>query len=123
MAHFHTKKKKGRPYLYVREIARVGGKPKVITQIYIGSPERVARLATESRQVLGDLAELKVEQFGALWAANLMDRDIDLAGIIDGVIPRAPRETGPSVGEYFLYAVLNRLVAARSKNKLAEWYR
>jgi hypothetical protein len=34
MAHFHIKKKKGRPYLYVREIARVGGKPKVINQTY-----------------------------------------------------------------------------------------
>ena len=45
MAHFHTKKKKGRPYLYVREIARVNGRPKVVSQIYIGSPNRVAALA------------------------------------------------------------------------------
>ena len=44
MAHFHVKTKKGRPYLYVREIARVDGKPKVISQIYIGSPEKVANL-------------------------------------------------------------------------------
>ena len=44
MAHFHIKKKKGRPYLYVREIARVGGKPKVVSQIYVGSPERVAAM-------------------------------------------------------------------------------
>ena len=29
MAHFVVKKKKGRPYLYVREVARVDGKPKV----------------------------------------------------------------------------------------------
>lgn len=36
MAHFHIKKKKGRPYLYVREIARVNSKPKVISQTYIG---------------------------------------------------------------------------------------
>ncbi|MDZ7580359.1 MAG: hypothetical protein U5R30_07000 [Deltaproteobacteria bacterium] len=43
-AHFHVKTKKGRPYLYVREIARVNGKPKVISQTYIGSPERVADL-------------------------------------------------------------------------------
>lgn len=123
MAHFHTKKKKGRPYLYVREIARVGGKPKVVSQVYVGSPERVARMATEGRKVLGDLAELKVEQFGALWVANLMDEGIDLAGMVDEVVPRAPRETGPSVGEYFLYAVLNRMVQARSKNRLADWFR
>jgi len=44
MAHFHIKTKKGRPYLYVREIARVDGKPKVVSQVYIGSPERVSGL-------------------------------------------------------------------------------
>ena len=49
MAHFHIKTKKGRPYLYVREIARVDGKPKVISQIYIGSPEKVAGLLGRQR--------------------------------------------------------------------------
>ena len=66
MAHFHIKKKKGRPYLYVREVARVDGKPKVISQTYIGSPERVAKLATGQGQ---QIQTLKVEEFGALWLA------------------------------------------------------
>ncbi|MBF0244501.1 MAG: hypothetical protein HQL31_04435 [Planctomycetes bacterium] len=48
MAHFHTKIKKGRPYLYVREMGRVHGKVKVLSQVYIGSPERVASLAADS---------------------------------------------------------------------------
>ena len=120
MAHFHIKTKKGRPYLYVREIARVNGKPKVISQIYIGSPEKTAALAK------GDFQEekhLRVEEFGALWAALQMDSDIDLAGIIDSVITCSDKETGPSVGEYFLYCVLNRMVEAKSKNQLSEWYR
>ncbi|MCK4782452.1 MAG: IS1634 family transposase [Desulfobacteraceae bacterium] len=120
MAHFHIKKKKGRPYLYVREIARVGGKPKVISQTYIGSPERVAAMAT------GEIKQkkmLRVEEFGALWLAQQMDSDVDLAGIVDEVVPPVPREKGPSVGEYFLYCVFNRMVEARSKNRLAEWYR
>lgn len=121
MAHFHIKKKKGRPYLYVREIARVGGKPKVINQVYIGSPERVAALA--SGNVNEDDKNLKVEEFGSVWAAHLMDKDIDLAGIADEIVPRESREKGPSIGEYFLYAVLNRMVDAVSKNKLADWYR
>ena len=120
MAHFHIKKKKGRPYLYVREIARVGGRPKVISQIYIGSPERVAQMAageTKEEKVL------RVEEFGALWLAQQIDSDVDLAGIVDEVIPRVPTEKGPSVGEYFLYCVFNRMVEPRSKNRLAEWYR
>ena len=119
MAHFHIKKKKGRPYLYVREIARVHGKPKVVSQVYIGCPDRVVALATETVQD----KILKVEEFGALWLAHQIDHDLDLAGLIDNVVPPAPREKGPSVGEYFLYCVFNRMVEARSKNRMAQWYR
>jgi transposase len=120
MAHFHIKKKKGRPYLYVREIARVGGKPKVISQTYIGSPERVAAMATGKTK---EEIMLRVEEFGALWLAQQIDSDVELAEIVDEVVAPVPREKGPSVGEYFLYCVFNRMVEARSKNRLAEWYR
>jgi transposase len=119
MAHFHVKKKKGRPYLYVREIARVDGKPKVVSQIYLGSPERVAGLAFGTEK---DTVKIKVEEFGALWLAQQMDQDIELATIIDEIVPRAARETGPTVGEYFLYCVWNRMIEAVSKNRLSQWY-
>ena len=104
----------------MREIARVNGKPKVISQIYIGSPEKVAGLLGSKK---ADIQNLKVEEFGSLWLAHQIDRDIDLCGIVDSVVPRAERETGPSVGDYFLYCVLNRMVQAVSKNKLADWFR
>jgi len=105
--------------LYVREIARVDGKPKVVSQIYLGSPERVAGLAsgTETGTV-----KIKVEEFGALWLAQQMDQDVDLANIIDEIILSAARETGPSVGEYFLYCVWNRMIDAVSKNRFSQWY-
>ena len=119
MAHFHVKKKKGRPYLYVREIARVDGKPKVVSQIYLGSPERVASLAAGTQ---ADTIKIKVEEFGALWLAQQMNQDVDLANIIDEIIPGSARETGPSVGEYFLYCVWNRMIEAVSKNRLSQWY-
>jgi len=119
MAHFHVKKKKGRPYLYVREIARVDGKPKVISQIYIGSPARVAALASGTEK---GPVKIKVEEFGALWLAQQMDQDIELATIIDNIVPRAARETGPTIGEYFLYCIWNRMVEAVSKKRLSRWY-
>jgi len=119
MAHFHVKKKKGRPYLYVREIARVDGKPKVVSQIYIGSPARVAELASGTEK---GPVKIKVEEFGALWLAQQMDQDIKLAGIVDNIVPRAARETGPTIGEYFLYCIWNRMVEAVSKNKISRWY-
>ena len=120
MAHFHIKKKKGRPYLYVREIARVDGKPKVVSQVYLGSPERVAALAAGQAQ---EVSALRVEEFGALWLALEIDRGIDLCSMVNGVVPRGEREEGPSVGDYFLYCVLNRMVEAVSKNRLAGWYK
>jgi len=119
MAHFHVKKKKGRPYLYVREIVRVGGKPKVVSQIYIGSPERVAGLAAGTEE---GPEKIKVEEFGALWLAQQMDQHIELAAIIDNIVPRAAREIGPTIGEYFQYCIWNRMIEAVSKNRLSQWY-
>jgi len=119
MAHFHVKKKKGRPYLYVREIARVDGKPKVVSQIYIGSPARVAGLASGTEK---GPVKIKVEEFGALWLAQQMDQDIELATIIDNIVPRAARETGPTIGEYFFYCIWNRMIEPVSKNRISRWY-
>jgi transposase len=69
--------------------------------------------------------KLKSEEFGALWLANHIDQKIDLVGLIDEVVPKAKDkgETGPSVGEYFLYAVFNRMIDACSKRGLPDWYR
>jgi len=72
--------------LYVWGIARVDGKAKVISQIYLGSPEKVAALAGSQAQ---ELSELKVEGFGALWVANEIDQGIDLCTIVDDVVSRA----------------------------------
>ncbi len=106
--------------MYVREIARVDGKPKVVSQAYIGSPAKVLSFATGQEQ--GPI-QLKVEEFGALWLAQQINQDIDLCAIVDAVIPRADREKGPTIGEYFLYCIWNRMVEAVSKNMLTNWYK
>lgn len=121
MAHIHKKIKKGRPYYYLRETARVGGKTKVVSQIYLGGPERLKQLVSGSKEV--ECIKLAVEEYGALWLANLMDKDIGLDSIVDSVIKKGKREKGPSVGEYFLYAVMNRMVDTTSKRGLPDWYR
>jgi transposase len=120
MAHLHKKIKKGRPYYYVREMARIGGKLRVIEQIYLGSPERIKQLATAEK---GTCTKISVQEFGALWLSNLLAGEMGLAEIADSVVPRMRKEKGPSVGDYFLYAVLNRMVAPRSKRVLPQWYK
>ncbi len=121
MAHLHKKIKKGRPYYYVREMARVNGKPKVVNQVYLGSPEKIMELATKAQA--GGIARIQSQEFGALWVANHLAQELDLAGIVDAVVPATKNETGPSVGEYFHYCVLNRMVQARSKRALSDWFK
>jgi len=123
MAHLHKKMKKGRPYYYIREIARVNGKPTVVSQVYLGSPERILELASGTGGAEDKVTKLKSEEFGALWLANQIDQKMDLVGLIDAVVPKGKGETGPSVGEYFLYAVFNRMIDACSKRALPDWYR
>ena len=119
MAHIHKKMKKGRPYYYVREIARVNGKPKVINQVYLGSPERMLEMA-QGRKALPE--KIQTQSFGALWLANLVEKDLDLAGLVEGIVAEEKNDT-PSVGEYFVYAVYNRMIQACSKRAMPGWYK
>ena len=120
MAHIHKKMKKGRPYYYIRETARVDGKPKVVNQVYLGSLEKIMKMATEG----GGLPnKIQVQEFGALWLANLVEQEVGLAELINKIIPPEKKETGPSVGEYFLYAIYNRMIESCSKRALPSWYK
>lgn len=118
MAHIHKKMKKGRPYYYVRETARVDGKPKVVNQVYLGSPERIMEMASADSP---SIDKLQVQEYGSLLIADRIDKEIGLAQIVDEVVGQ--KQTGTSIGEYFLYAVLNRMVDARSKRALPEWFK
>jgi len=91
MAHLHKKMKKGRPYYYIREIARVDGKPKVVSQIYLGSIERLVELAKGTRERCKNIL---VQEFGALFIANLIEAQVGVASIIDAVLPRVEQERG-----------------------------
>jgi transposase len=118
MAHIHKKIKNGKTYYYVREMARVNGKPKVVKQIYLGTVEKIISLASAQRT--SELTRLQVQEFGALWLANQMEKLVGVADVIDGIVTDHP--SGPTVGEYFLYAAFNRMVDAASKQALPDWF-
>ncbi len=101
-------------------MARVNGKPKVVNQVYLGSPERILQIATGGR---GGPIRICAQEFGALWLANLIEHDIGLVSIIDDMLPRKRIEKGPSIGEFFLYSVFNHMIDSCSKRSLGDWYR
>jgi transposase len=120
VAHLHKKMKKGRPYYYIREIARVDGKPKVINQVYLGTIERIIELAQGERE---KCLKISVEEFGALFLASRVEERVGLTSLVDSIVPAVEQEDGPSVGEYFLYAIFNRMIDSCSKRALPEWFR
>ena len=122
MPHLHRKIKKGRPYYYIREIQRVDGRPRVVSQIYLGSPEAIAKRFAESVSERKPQS-IATREFGSLFLAREIEKRLDTIGLIDGLLPRAARETGPSIGEFFFYAWANRLIDPRSKRALSDWYR
>lgn len=122
MAHLHKKMKKGRPYYYIREIQRVNGKPTVVNQVYLGSPEKILQTygsAEDNRAI----TSVSSREFGSLFIFNEIDKAIGLSDIIDSVVAPSSKEQRPTIGEYCYYAVLNRIIEPMSKLRLPEWYK
>jgi len=114
MAHLYKKVKKGHEYFYIRETQRVYGKPTTINQVYLGTADKV-------QAVLGK-GGFSSKEFGSVFALNELDRQVDLAGMINEILPPKKRVRGPSLGELVYYAALNRAIAPTSKRQLASWY-
>ena len=89
MAHLHKKMKNGRPYYYVREMARINGQPKVVKQVYLGSPERILELVSGKES---ECTRISAEEFGSLWMAHLIDSQVGL--VPPGRFRDPPREIG-----------------------------
>ena len=106
----------------MRETHRVGKKVQVKWQKYLGTAETILNKLEEAER-LGRPARLKTESFAALFLADILEQQFDTIGIVDSIVPRARKEKGPTVGEYFFYAWANRLIAPKSKRALENWYR
>ncbi|MBT8360101.1 MAG: hypothetical protein KJO32_04030, partial [Deltaproteobacteria bacterium] len=121
MPHLYKKKVQGRTYWYLRETAREGRKVRVKWQKYLGTPET---LLAKLEKAEADKMPLRIrsEEFGSIFMANELEKVIDTIGIVDSIVPGNKRETGPSVGEYFFYAWVNRLIEPKSKNMIGTWF-
>src|SRR3972149_7944265 len=122
MASITKKMVRGHAYYYARECKRVGGKPKIVWQKYLGKLEDIVTALEdrrEGRPIPQAENESLVTEFGAAVALYDLSHRLDLVTLIDRHVPK--RGSGPSVGTYLLAATLNRCLAPRSKARVAEW--
>lgn len=119
MASIVGKRQGNRTYYYLVESARVGGKPRIVSQRYLGPADEIlARLegkeaeAVRSRHLaFGDLA--------ACW--SVLSR-LRLAEICDEVVGDRRADAAASVGTYLALMVANRVVAPCSKLAFSDWW-
>ncbi len=114
------KKRGGSTYYYLVESARVGGKPRIVSQEYLGTAEELAAAMRGGGLGLPDRVQHK--DFGVAAAAWGMLEDLGVAGLIDAAAGPRRADAGASAGTYLALAAQNRLAAPCSKLRFAEWW-
>src|SRR6516165_2873040 len=96
MASIVGKKLGGKTYYYLVESARVGGKPRIVSQRYLGPAEEiVARLSGAGPGEPDRTRHLAFGDLAAVW--SMLDR-MRVAEIVDEVVGRRPAGEGPLLG-------------------------
>jgi transposase len=121
MASIVGKKRGKATYYYLVESARVDGKPRIVSQEYLGTAGELAAAMRGGGLGLPDRTRHK--EFGAVAAAWGMLEDLGAAAVIDEVAGPAPAGQPLSTGTYLALAALNRLVAPCSKAAFADWWK
>jgi hypothetical protein len=119
MASIVGKRIKGQTYYYLREVARVGGRPKIISQRYLGKAVDVAAAIDGAAVVPQRTRHL---DFGALAAAWSMLAELEVAASIDQIVGTRRADAACTVGTYIALAAANRVVAPCSKLAFADWW-
>ena len=122
MASLYPKKIGGKTYWYLREMARVDGKPKMVSERYLGTAAEIAA-AVEGREAAALPERTRHLAFGDVAAAWGVLEDLGIAAIIDGAAGPRPAGQPLSTGTYLALAALNRLVAPCSKAAFADWWK
>lgn len=120
MASIVGKKISGKTYYYLVESARVGGRPRIVSQQYLGPADEVtARLAGSAAGEPDRSRHLAFGDLAAVW--GMLDR-LGYAGIVDEVTGGRRADADAGVGTYLALACTNRVVAPRSKLAFAGWW-
>ena len=122
MASLYKKMISGKPYWYLREMGWVDGKPKMVSERYVGTAADIeALLDAREGQMLPE--RTRHLDFGAVAAAWGLLADLGVAAIIDEQAGARPPGLPLSPGTYLALAALNRVVDPCSKRGFADWWR
>jgi transposase len=122
VASLYKKVINGKPYWYLREMAWVDGKPKMVSERYLGSAADIAALV-EAREAAILPQRTRHLAFGDVAAGWGVLTRLGVVETIDEVVGCRRADAGATVGTYLALAALNRLVDPCSKRAFADWWR
>src|SRR6202158_4843302 len=122
MASLYKKVISGKPYWYLREMGWVDGKPKLVSERYLGSAADIEALL-DAREAAALPERTRHLAFGDVAAAWGMLAELWGGAIVDEVTGARRSDAGASAGTYLVLAALNRLVAPCSKLGFADWWK
>jgi transposase len=120
MAFIVGKKQDGKTYYYLAESARVNGKPRIVSQRYLGSAEEIAARLSEAGP--GEPERTRHLAFGDLAAVWSMLERLSVREIVDEVVGPRRGDASASVGTYLALATANRVCDPCSKLAFAKWW-
>jgi transposase len=109
----------GQTYYYLREMARVGGKPKMVSQRYLGKASDIEAAMDGAMAVPERSRHLAFGDLAAVW--SVLER-LGMAAIIDDVVGARRSDAAASVGTYIALAAANRVVKPCSKLGFGDWW-
>jgi transposase len=109
----------GHTYYYLREVARVGGKPKVVSQVYLGKAADIEAAMSGATRLPDAVTHRKFGDLAAVW--GMLER-LGVMEIVDDVVASRRADASASVGTYFALAIANRVVAPCSKLAFSDWW-
>jgi transposase len=122
MASLYKKVISGKQYWYLREMGWVDGRPKMVSERYVGTAADIeALLDAREAQMLPE--RTRHLDFGAVAAAWGLLADLGVAAVIDEQTGTRPPGLPLSPGTYLALAALNRVVDPCSKRGFADWWR
>jgi transposase len=121
MASIIKKKVKKYIYYYLVESARVNGKPRIVSQKYLGTATAIANAVDSAKSVnIPEPEYSTVFDFGAVCALFDLAERLGVRNIINAHAGK--RAQGLPVGDSMLLAAINRAVAPKSKNGFFSWF-
>src|SRR5665811_1473841 len=122
MASLYKKVIHGHPYWYLRQMGWVDGKPKMISERYVGTAAEVEALLDAREQALLPERTRHLD-FGAVAAVWGLLEELGVASLIDEAAGPRPAGMPLSPGTYLALSVLNRVTDPCSKRGLADWWK